>query len=341
MMRQRREYPSTIKNEIGLWLITAPRGSQKIMAQSLEISTRTLSEWKKRALQPTKKRGRKKARVSFAEIRSIKIEWKKQGCPGSRPIIKALPKISVRKIRQVITALKTKTKKRAQRHREENRTTVKVHSAGVVGAMDAATLKEHGGDFIVYRDRGAITTEADKCADANADSQDTLKTLNSLKEKNKLPLVACTDNGSPFCSEVVEDFMNKNKVIHLKSLPRVPQHNGSAENSVGDFKRTVKLGFTPIQACVALTQARRRQSLDWQTPAEVEQKTFKRYTTEERTQFYEAACSAINTAVLGTKSVYEKRKAEREAIFQTLESFSLITRTRGHPSRFVKAEEIT
>ena len=135
--------------------------------------------------------------------------------------------------------------------------------------------------------------------------------------------------------------MNENKVIHLRSLPRVPQHNGSAENSVGDIKKTKIFGLTATQVCQAINKHRLRAKLNWQTPLEVEQKTLKLYTPEERAMFYDTARSAISRALLGTKSVYEKRKAEREAIFQTLESFELITRTRGHPSRFVKAEEIT
>lgn len=338
-MMHQREYPNEVKSEVGLWLKTAPRGSQKIMAQALGVTTRTVRAWK--AKTEHKPRGRKKTRVTEAQRCEIEHQWKKQGYPGSRPIIKALPQISVRVTREVIASLKEETKKRYNQHREENRTTVTVHSAGTVMVMDAANLKDEGGDFILRRDRGSLTTNAHKCEGKDATSQDTLQLFKQLKEEGRLPLVACSDNGSPFCANEVEDYLHDNKIIHLKSLPRVPQHNGSAENSVGDVKKTKIFGLTAAQVCQSLNQHRLRAKLNWKTPLEVEQKTLKLHTPEERAMFYETARSAISRALLGTKSVYEKRKAEREAIFQTLESFELITRTRGHPPRFVKAEEIT
>jgi hypothetical protein len=206
---------------------------------------------------------------------------------------------------------------------------------------EARPPKEHGGDFIVFRDRGSISVNANKCGTNSARSGDTIKALTELRKTGKLPLVLGTDNGSPFCSKEVEDFLNKNKVVHLRSMPHVPQHNGSAENSVNDFKSLVTDGFTPSQACQALNQHRRRATLDWQTPAQTEQMRRKLCTDSERASFFQATRSAITMAQLGTKTAKDKRKAEREAIFQTLENFSLIVRTRGHHSPSSKAEEIT
>jgi transposase InsO family protein len=305
----------------------------------LAVTTRTVRSWKKKASH--QKRGRKKAGVSDTHKLEIELEWEKQGCPGSRPIIKSLPNIRVRAIREVIANLKREKKKRFNKHREENRTTVQVHTPRAVMVMDGATIKAEGGDFIVRRDRGSISTHAHKCEGENLNSQDTLRVLTELKTEEKLPLVMGTDNGSPFCAIEVESFMAENKVIHLKSLPRVPQQNGSAENSVGDLKKLTAMGFTSAQACINLNQHRLRAKNNWQTPEQVEQNNLKLYTVEFREEFYQAARSAITNAQLGIESEYEKRKAEREAIFATLESFSLITRTRGHPSRWVKAEEIT
>jgi len=271
----------------------------------------------------------------------IKDQWEKQGCPGSRPVIKSLPKIPARVTREVVACLKKEKKKRYNKHREENRTTVEVHTPGSLTVMDGATIKAEGGDFIVLRDRGSISTHAHKCEGENLNSQDTLKVFNELKVERKLPLVLGTDNGPQFCASVARDFMAENKVIHLKSLPYVPQQNGSAENAVGELKKQVGNGFTVDQACTILNQHRLRAKLDWQTSDQVEQANLVYYTDEQRAEFYRACSFAIASAQLGIESEYEKRKAEREAIFATLESFELITRTRGHQSRRVKAEEIT
>ena len=338
MMRQQ-EYPLGVKREMSLWLKTAPRGSQKKLAEVVGVSTRTVRSWKKKP--DHKKRGRKKTGVSESQRLEIKDQWEKQGCPGSRPIIKSLPNIPARVIREVIAALKKEKKDRYNKHREENRTTVEVHVPGALMVMDGATIKTEGGDFIVLRDRGSVSTHAHKCEGEDLNSQDTLKVFNELKAEGRLPLVMGTDNGSPFCAIVARDFMAQNKVVHLKSLPYVPQQNGSAENAVGDLKQQVANGFTVDQACAVLNQHRLRAKLDWQTSDQVEQTNLVYYTAEQRAEFYQATCSAIASAQLGIESVYEKRKAEREAIFATLENFELITRTRGHPSRWVKAEEIT
>lgn len=332
------EYKLEFQRRIGIWLITAPRGSQKIIANLLEVDARTVRSWKK---VPPKKRGRKKIEATLPEKLLIKEEWERQGCPGSRPVIKALPGSRVRIIREVVGTLNRQKKSRRQKHQQEARVSVKVKYPGVLSVMDAATVKPQNSDFILLRDRGSISVNSTKCESRSARSEDTLRVLGELHAKKKLPLVIGTDNGSPFCSGEVENFLANHKIIHLKSLPHVPQHNGSAENSVNDFKQLVSYGLTPAQACTALNQYRRRATLNWQTPAQAEQTNSMLYTEEVREVFYNSTRAAIDTAMLGTKNAKEKRKAEREAIFQTLETFSLIVRTRGHRSAQTKAEEIT
>jgi transposase InsO family protein len=290
---------------------------------------------------PPKKRGRKKIRATPSQKLAVKNEWEKQGCPGSLPIIKTLPFISVRLIREIIAELKKEKRQRYQEIKLKNRTTVTVHNAGVMLVMDGATVKSEGGDFIVHRDRGSKSVNAQKCGTKACSSQDTLAVLNELKQNEKLPLVLGTDNGSPFCANTVETFLELHEVIHLKSLPHVPQQNGSAENAVGDFKLQIKDGKTYEEACATLNMNRPRQTLGWLTSAQAEQINFLSVTPDLRSKFYKAARTAIDAAMLGTETAYEKRKAEREAIFNTLENFSFITRTRGHRPYLVKAEEIT
>lgn len=339
MREQREQHPEALKQEVGLWLQSAPRGSQRIMANLLEVSDRTLRSWKKDCHRPRKRRGRKKISLSLSEQLAVAREWKRQAYPGARPVIKALPKIRVRVVRAVVAALKVRKKKRYELKRKEMRVSVSVKQIGAVMSMDAATAQK-GEEFIVYRDRGSLSVRSQKCR-GHTTSGDTLDVLEGIKKMNCLPLVLCTDNGSPFCNKMVDDFMLKNCVIHLRSLPRVPQHNGSAENAVQDFKKSLKDGMSPEVACTRLNQNRKRQTLGWQTSNEAEQSSLVLYTQEQRERFFNAANAAIRTAVLGTETAYEKRKAEREAILRTMESFSLITITRGQRQSSVKPEEIT
>ena len=265
--------------------------------------------------------------VTLSEQLTIAREWAKQGYPGSRPVIAALPGCRSRVVRLVVAGLKQKRKGRYERIRTKNRTSVHVNHPGTVLTMDGATVEK--GDLIVYRDRGSLSIRSKKC-EASVTSDDTLALLEKLKEAGQLPLVAMSDNGSQFCANIVKAFYKENKIIHLRSLPRVPQHNGSCENGVGDLKSSIAYGLTPEEACRRLNENRRRQGLNWQTPCQYEQQNFQARTDEERSRFYEATSTAIEAAVLGINSAKEKRKAEREAIFQTMERFELITIIRGH-----------
>jgi transposase InsO family protein len=297
------------------------------------VTPRTLSAWKRNAKQGfrPRKRGRKKKVTSLFEPLAIAREWRRQGCPGSRPIIAAMKNTRVRLIREVIREFKRRLRKRQANHTIKNRVSVKVKDPGTMLVLDAAKdPTRNGGECIVQRDRGSLQTEVTACEGKATSAADTLRVLHDLKAKNRLPLVAGSDNGSPFVAKSVREFYRANKVVHLRSLPRVPQQNGAAENGVGDFKRLVRAGATTNEACRILNERRLRETLHWKTPAEVDRERFQPCTEEMRERFYDAANVAIQGAKLGAKSAIEKRKAEREAIFQTMESFSLITRIRGH-----------
>lgn len=284
--------------------------------------------WKARSGKRAKKRGRKPKPITFKELAAIAREFKKQGGPGYRPVLHALKGFRERLVRDVVAELKLRKRRRLEKIRQRSRVSIVVKNAGTVTAMDAGAVRR-GEEYIVYRDRGSLSVNADKSAGFTS-SSDTLRVLNKLKEGGRLPLVLCTDNGSPFCSEPVEDFLRMNQVIHLTSLPRTPQHNGSAENSVGDFKNQLKDKISPERACALLNEHRLRRKLGWKTPAEMEQTNLKLCTQEERREFFDATQAAIDAAVTGTKTAHEKRKAERRAIHETMERFSLITIIRGH-----------
>ena len=273
------------------------------------------------------KPGPVKKKLRLIDLLKIAREWRRQGYTGSRPVIKVVNFIPARKIREVIAEFKKRKKKRYNFYRKRVQVRVRVKKAGVVVTMDGATARK-GEDYIVYRDRGSLSVESSSC-EGTLKSKNTLNVLTNLELEGRLPLVFCTDNGSPFCSSEVENYLSTNYIVHLKSLPHVPQQNGSCENAVKEFKELLQEGFTATESCKILNESRKRQSIGYRTAKEFDQENFRSYTEEDRKHFYTKANQAIEMAKLGIKSVYEKRKAEREAIFQTMERFELITRTRG------------
>lgn len=334
------DYPNELKDRVGLWLIVAPYGSQKIVAEALNVSSRTLRSWKTQAaLRSKKRRGRKKVKISLKEKIIIAREWQRQGYPGSRPVIKALPSLRVRVVREVIEKLKTRRKKRIANIKLKIRQKIKVKNAGTILTMDGTSISK-GDDYIVYKDRSSLEINAASC-DGHLNSKNTLDVLIKLKKENNLPLVLGTDNGSPFCAKEVEDFLDKNYILHLKNLPKVPEHNGACENAVKEFKDQFIEKLDLKKSLKRLNEHRRRQSLNWQTSSEFKKGNFKFYSLDERMNFYMNAKEKIKQATTGIKSAKIKRKIEREEILKTLEDYSLITIIRGNQSRPSNAEEIT
>jgi transposase InsO family protein len=339
-MRGSKNERRVLKIQVGKWLKNAPRGSQQQAAKVLGLSTRTMRSWKRSCEESPVRVGRKPRAISFKEIKEVLREWERQGRPGSRPVSLALPQVSLRHVRLIVARLKKRKRKQYQKIRIANRTSVKIKVPGVFLVADGTTDKQKQ-DHLVVRDRASLKTEVSHCLSKHLQAQDTLKFLKKLKKEGRLPLVLGTDNGSPLCAGVVKDFIRENKIIHLRSLPRVSQHNASAENAVREFKEILDIGVEAINACEILNYARRRQKLGGLTSQQFEQKYIKKITQEDRALFYETACLAIEASKLGEKSSCQKRKDERQAIFQTLERFSLITITKGPLALPKKAEVIS
>ena len=334
------QLPEKLKERVGLWLMTAEYGHQIIVAQALKRTPRTLRLWKAKAQKKIKKKsGRPRQKVNPKEKLIIEKEWERQGYPGSRPVIQALPKVRVRVVREVIKDLKSKRKKRRDKTIKAVRKSIRVKEAGTVLAMDGTT-KKRGDDYLIYRDRGSLSVNAEKCG-GPLRTHNILRVLTKLKSEKKLPLVYCTDNGAPLCSKAIESFLEKNYIIHLKNLPHTPQHNGSCENAVREFKEL----FSEILDLKVVTQTlntnRMRASLNWQTSCEFEKSNTKTFTPKERMKFYANTKANIKNALIGINNAKEKRLREREEILKTMENFSLITITRGSQSRESKAEVIT
>lgn len=321
------QYPPELRKKVGLWLKENPqRGNQKIVASCLGVETRTLRSWKTECSK-VRKRGRPAKKVTYSELHRIVKEWKRQGRPGWRPVAQGLSDVRIKLVQNAVSALKLRARKKMAANRAKLRVSIRTKNTGVVVGMDGATIRK-GEDLIIVRDQCSLGVEATSCR-GSLNSTDTLGVLNQMKSEERLPLVLKTDNGSPFCSNVVEDFLENNQVIHLRSLPRVPQHNGSCENAVREIKDLLKSGMSEAQACSVLNEGRKRSKLKWKTSSEVDRENKVSYNIEQRSLLYKTVKLATKMALLGTKNGYERRKAERKAILTTLESLGLITITRG------------
>jgi len=309
-----------------------------LIAKLLGVTTRTVRNWKIEEVF-NKKVGRKKRETTLKEKIMIAKEWKRQGYPGSRPVMKSLSQVRVRAVREVISGLKKRRKKRFYKTKKQVRTSVKVNHAGAVGCMDGTTM-ERGRDFLIYKDRGSLRLQAEKC-ESSLKSIDTIKLLEKVKIEKNLPLVLCTDNGSPFCSGNVGKYLSKNYIIQLKNLPHVPEHNGSCERGVREFKELFIENLDSEKTTNILNKKRLRPGLSWQTCNEFEENNRKHFEQADRIKFYESTKEKINEALKNIECKKERRKKEREAILKNMELYGLIQINRGSQPRRDKPETIT
>ena len=328
-----------LKRKIGKYLLKARRGSLKQAAEILEVSPRTLNEWKRIASnsESQKSTGRPKSRPTLFEKLKISREWKRQGFPGSRAVSRALPGVRVRLIREVIAGLKLRRRTRSASRLKATRLSIEPKTPGHFVAIDGALL-ENGKEVIVLRDRASLFTRIEK-SQRRVRSADTLRAFQRLESLGRLPLVVSSDNGSPFCSSEVANYFRLKKIIHLRSLPRTPQHNGACEIAVREVKESLVNGIPLDACCEILNERRKRRRLKYQTAREFDEKQFVQYDDGARAVLYDTVCSAVSTATLGTKGAKESRKLERAAILETLERFELIKINRGSQRSSAKPED--
>ena len=160
-------------------------------------------------------------------------------------------------------------------------------------------------------------------------------------EYGVLPSVFCSDNGPENVNHEVGGWLEAHKVIHLKNLPYTPQHNAWSERGMGELKGAVELGKGAVfrsheEAAALLDLAWRRvdretprKVLSWRTREVAYEGMATCYTPSSHAGFYRTARSAVEKAVRGASTARARRRAERGAIYATLDGYGLVKRTRG------------
>ena len=150
-----------------------------------------------------------------------------------------------------------------------------------------------------------------------------------------------TDNGGPYKSRRLARWLARHGVVHLKSLPRTPQHNAACEHGHGELKGDAELPLRrcPDAARVALDRLlasatrldhhRLRATRAWHTAVQADEAAPPWTVHVSRDRFYATARCRIRQGVLHSRKGRARRRAIRHAVLQALEDFELITITRG------------
>lgn len=315
-----------------------------MIAQMLQVTPRTIRNWIKNAKLEKTKLGRPRYTIKQRKTSLILVarELKKQGYPGSPAIAKALQKkVPLRLIVEYVKKIKARRRKNFEMEKKIRRIQTQVLVKNAVWTQDGThigRLKTKSIESQIVKDRGSLKTIAVQTG-CPANGKNIVTLFNNLKEHRDLPLVWMTDNGSAYCNDDVRFFLKNEKIIHLKSLPRTPQHNGSSEIGIREIKTCAMLGkgvllnseeeghAKLVKASEKLNE-RLRMSKGFLNANRLDETINSSCNVVDRNKFYCECSEELNQVnkMLGWR---EKRLAEREVIFRKLEEYGVIKQTRG------------
>ncbi len=307
------------------------RGVIKLLARGLEVTPQTIQRWKRSArAQKQPKLGR--PRIGPAKCEEIKqrvaSEMARQGNPGWRAIANALPGASVRLVQKNVAEIKLKRRIAERKRIEQQRKSTEVLAREAIWVMDGTFLERNQGEAAeaqVIKDRGSLAYRAIRTG-GTSDAPGVIRTLEASGE---LPLVLGTDRGSIYCDQRTKAWLKENKVVHLLSLPRTPQHNGAAEAGIREAKALCEAPSELISAASLLNNNRHRASKGYKTSAVLDAELPVAYHKVDRAMFYEKCTARLSEVATRPIKWRERRMQEREVIYATLEEYGLIKRTGG------------
>jgi len=248
-------------------------------------------------------------------------------------------------VQQAVAAVKARRRVRTRRRELSQRVHIEVLASGALWCQDAGHVGRLADGSAVQCElvrEAASPVTPGLAVGPPASGADVVVVLERTAQAcGGYPLVHATDNGPPYVSHEVAELHARERVIPLRNRPRTPTDNARAERGIGELKGVSGLGRGAVlasreEAALRLGDARHwldhklpRASLGGRTAAQADSLLPRWYALVDRETFHAAARSAIAAAVLGCRTARARRTAEREAIYQTLERFKLIRRTRG------------
>jgi len=314
------------------------------------VTARSLCNWKN--LDPAQQvavpgRPRTPKDVLEAARDLVRGELERQGWDcGEGPISRALGgQIPLARVRRVLRELKAERRARRRQQRAAARVSTSVQARDAVWSMDATHL---GRDAVgravqaeVLREVASTRTIEISVGPAATGKEVCAILDDAARHRMGYPLVVQTDNGGAYVSKEVREWCSEHGVLHLLSLPHTPQHNGASENGMYGLKLGAALGkgarVLNIEHARARLQAARdridgnrlRKTRGWKTAVQADADMPHWSTLVGRQELLHKTSCAIRKALIHCEGSRARRRAVREAILSTLQSFSVIQRTRG------------
>lgn len=320
------------------------RGDIKMIAAMLQVTPRTLRNWTKshNSIKPKVGRPRYTREQKISALVLVAREMYRQGYPGSTAIAKSLNgRVPLRLVVEYVRKLKARRRQRLNDRKLQHSSRISVLVKDAIWTQDGThigRIKKVGIESQVIKDRGSLKTIAVQTG-TSAAGEDVLDVLRTLKETRGLPLVWMTDNGSSYCGQEIYNFLKEENVIHLKSLPHTPQHNGASEIGMRELKAFALLGkgvvlkstyegHAELVSAAGRQNNRLRVSKGFLNANRLDENMKSSSNLVNRNKFYKE-CTEELKSISNNLGWRKKRLAEREVILSKLESYGVIKRTRG------------
>jgi len=336
--------------KIGMWLQREKTDRKLInfLSQRLEVTPRTLRNWRKLTELETIPRIGRPSYTPEQKSESFVLvseQMKLQGYPGWRSISKTLSSLPQRLVQEQVSTVKIIHRKQIREIIERNRVTTTVNAREAIWGLDGTHLKKKSdGQAQVIKDRGSLAYRGIK-ENPTSTTSDVIGLFEEMKVQYGLPLVCSTDNGSNYCSDQMSEFFKQEKVIHLRSLPHTPEHNGATElgirmlKTASELDRLIGVESAAHMAAENLNKHKLHATKGLKTSCALDEEMVVAYTKVSREVFYDRCMERIQRVQKSPLMNRERRRAEREVIFATLEEYGLINRTQaGRPYRCKNVE---
>ena len=309
-----------------------------------------------RAGKPPCSRGRPpKDDAERAQVRTLVAEeHARQGASaGWRVIYRELEKghkgLSRMLVEQELSALKAHARATAAAAIEAKREHLEVLGRDTMWSHDGSQLgRVETGEACVgehTRDRASLGSVR-LSAGPPATAAEVLAGLRqAARERGGFPLVLQVDNGSNYLAEEVRRALDAAWVVLLISRVHTPTDNPAIEHAHAELKAETGLGKGVAlhdhgeaarragAAVRRLDGARPRASRGWYTADELDRMLPRGDSCVDRASFYACSRAAMAAGVLGQTDPEAARKAERDAVIQTLCDHGLARRHLGRRPR--------
>lgn len=155
------------------------------------------------------------------------------------------PDVPTALLQESLSALKERAARRERQRRERMRDHLAVLARDAMWSQDATHLGRNGGRSVegqVVKDVASTRNLAVWIGPPAKGHELVLMLLRTVEERGCWPLVWVSDNGPCNVEAELEALLRMHHVIHLRNLPRTPQHNTWIERGFRELKAETGLG---------------------------------------------------------------------------------------------------